>query len=116
MLVIEEKDFVNLEYALKTNVNHILTAPIRAMDVIFGIAQAEYNFQREIAHQKEINKINDELKTRKLLYQAILLLITEGMEEETAYNAIRAQAMASRKTLKAIAAEVIKGSWRPSVI
>lgn len=113
ILVFEEKDFVNLEFALKTNVNHILTAPIRAMDVILGISQAEYNFEREIAHQKEIGKVNDELKTRKLLYQAILLLINDGMDEDTAYQAIRSQAMASRKTLKAIAVEVVKGSWRP---
>ncbi|MCG1026195.1 MULTISPECIES: ANTAR domain-containing protein [Dehalobacter] len=113
IFVLDQKDYVNLDFALKTNVHHIMTAPLRAIDVVSGIAQAEHRFNREIELRKEMNKLNDELKTRKLVYQAILILIAAGTDEETAYASIRTEAMTSRKTIRAIAAEVVKGTWRP---
>lgn len=113
ILIIDEKEYMNLGLAVKTNVHHILTAPVRATDVVSAIIQAEYRFSKELQNLDEIRKLNEELKTRKLLYQAILLLIPTGLDEETAYAAIRTEAMASRKTIKAIATEVVKGTWRP---
>jgi len=114
ILVLDEKEYVNLPLAVKTNVHHILISPVRATDVISGVIQAEYRFEREIQNEKELRKLNDELKTRKLVYQAVLILVSSGLSEETAYTAIRSEAMASRKTLRAVANDVIKGLWRPS--
>lgn len=113
MLVLEDKEYPNLHLAIKTNVQHIVTAPIRAADLITAIAQAEHKFNIERKHMDEIRRLNDEIKTRKIVFQAVLSLVSSGLDEETAYSAIRTQAMASRKTIKAVAIEVIKGLWKP---
>jgi len=114
ILVIDEKDYEHLDFAIKTNVHHIVIAPIRATDVIAGIIQAEYRYNKEIQALKEYNKLKEELKTRKIVYQATLILITQGMDEETAYTSIRTEAMASRRTIRALAEDVIGGKWLPT--
>jgi len=113
ILILDEKEHIHLQLALKTNVHHILMAPVRAIDVISGIMQAEYRFNLEALRNKEKDKLNDELKTRKILYQAILCLVSSGLSEEAAYTAIRTQAMTSRKTMRHVSNQVIKGLWRP---
>ncbi len=113
VLVLEEKYYTNLHLAVKTNVHQILIAPIRATDVISGLIQAQNAYERELQNMKEIRKLNEELKTRKLVYQAVLILISDGHTEEAAYAAIRSEAMTSRKTLRSVANDVIKGTWRP---
>ncbi|NLI93977.1 MAG: ANTAR domain-containing protein [Peptococcaceae bacterium] len=114
ILTLDPKEFGNLPLAVKTDVHHILSTPVRAGDVIAGIIQAEYRFERDLQFNKEMGKLNDELKTRKLVYQAVLILVSSGMAEETAYAAIRSEAMTSRKTLRSVANDVIKGTWRPA--
>ena len=113
ILVLEEKEYVNLSIAVKMNPHHILTAPIRALDVVSAIIQAEQRFNIERLRMEEVRRLNDEIKTRKIIYQAVLILVSSGMDEDTAYNAMRSHAMSSRKTIKAVAVEVIKGLWKP---
>ncbi len=113
ILILDEKNFSHLHLAVKSNVHHICTTPIRAMDILAGITQAEYRYQAEAEGKREINKLREEIKTRKILYQAICKLITTGLSEEAAYSAIRSQAMVSRKTISAIATDVLKGVWSP---
>lgn len=113
ILVLEEKENSNLQLAMKTNLHHIVTAPIRAVDLVSAIIQAEHRFSMERKHMDEIRRLNDEIMTRKIVFQAVLNLVSSGMDEDTAYSAIRSQAMTSRKTIKAIATEVVKGTWKP---
>lgn len=113
ILILEEKEYTNLNLAVKTNPHHILTAPIRAVDLISAIAQAEHRFNLERQQMEETRRLNDEIKSRKIIFQAVLILVSAGMDEEAAYTSIRTQAMSSRKTVKAVAVEVIKGLWKP---
>lgn len=113
ILVLEEKEYPNLHLAVKSNVHHIVTSPIRAADVVTAIVQAEHKFTIERKHMDEIGRLNDEIKTRKIIFQAVLKLVSIGMDEETAYTAIRSHAMTSRKTIKAVSIDVIKGLWKP---
>ena len=113
ILALEEKEYPNLQLAVNTNPHHIITAPVRAADVVSGIMQAEHGFRIERDNMNETRRLNDEIKTRKIIYQAVLTLVSNGLDEETAYSAIRLQAMTSRKTIKAISADVIKGLWKP---
>lgn len=115
ILIMEQKDLHSLNYAVKTGVHQIIAAPIRAVDVIAGVVQAEYNYHTEQNHKDELQKLNDEVKTRKILYQAILKLIPLGFEEEAAYALIRKQAMATRKSIRTISTDIVKGLWLPSV-
>jgi response regulator NasT len=113
ILILDEKDYMHIDFALKTNLHHILMAPLRAADVVSGIIQAEYRYQKETEAAKENSKLKEELKMRKIVYQAVLQLIAEGLSEEAAYTAIRSEAMASRKTIRTVAEDVVKGKWRP---
>jgi len=113
VFIIDEKDYIHLNTAVKTGVHHILIAPLRATDVVSGIIQAEHRYHKEIEYLKESNKLKEEIKTRKLVYRAVLRLVFQGMDEETAYSAIRSRAMASQKTIRAIADDVINGRWKP---
>jgi len=93
--------------------HQIVAAPLRAADVVTAIVQAEHKFEIERKNMDEIRRLNDEIKTRKIIFQAVLILVADGLDEETAYNSLRSQAMTSRKTIKAVATEVIKGLWKP---
>ncbi|KUO62745.1 MAG: response regulator receiver protein [Gracilibacter sp. BRH_c7a] len=113
ILILEEKEYPNLHLAVKTNLHQIVAAPLRAADVVTAIVQAEHKFEIERKNMDEIRRLNDEIKTRKIIFQAVLILVADGLDEETAYNSLRSQAMTSRKTIKAVATEVIKGLWKP---
>ncbi|ADY56086.1 response regulator receiver and ANTAR domain protein [Syntrophobotulus glycolicus DSM 8271] len=114
ILVLEQKDQNSLQYAVKTGVHQIITAPIRAVDIIAGVVQAEHRYHTELMHRDEIRKLNDEVTTRKILYQAILKLIPLGLEEEAAYALIRKQAMTTRKSIRSVAVSIVKGLWLPT--
>jgi len=113
IFVLDERDYAHLDHAVKTEVHIILTAPLRAADVLAGIIQAEYRYNKEMQNIKALNKLNDELKTRKKVYQALLILVAKGMDEEKAYSLIRSEAMESRKTIRAVAENIITGKWQP---
>jgi response regulator NasT len=113
-MIMEQKDQHSLHYAVKTGVHKIIAAPIRAVEVITGVVQAEYNYHTEQQNKDEIQKLNDEVNTRKILYQAILKLIPLGFEEEAAYALIRKQAMTTRKSIRAVSTDIVKGLWIPS--
>ncbi|MFA6807536.1 MAG: ANTAR domain-containing protein [Eubacteriales bacterium] len=110
LLILDQKDQHNLSSALKTNVQSIICVPIRAVDIVTGIIQAEYRFLNERENADQIRKLNDEIKTRKILFQAILMMIPMGYDEEKAYAAIRKKAMSTRKTIRSVAIDVIKGA------
>lgn len=113
ILILEDRNYNNLLLAIKTNVHHIITVPLRAVDVISGIMQAEYRFNKECEYLRNIRLLRDEVKTRKLIYQAILTLIPMGYTEETAYAAMRKRAMSTRKTICSVADDILKGKWKP---
>lgn len=88
--------------------------PVRAIDMLAVIAAAEYRFNRANEYRQQVQRLEEELKTRKLIYQAVLRLIQQlKFDEETAYASLRRQAMYMRKSIRAIALEVIQGIWLP---
>ncbi len=92
----------------------LLLYPFRAIDVLIAIKGAEYRFDRENQYNAKLNGLEQELKTRRLVYQAVLRIIKEcGMDEETAYACLRSQAMTTRKNIRSVAQQVIQGMWLP---
>lgn len=113
ILIMEPKDQNNVSISIKTNVHHIITTPLRAFDFITGIMLAEERYKKEIEHKEEVRRVREELKTRKIIYQAILRMIPLGFDEEAAYTLLRKKAMTTRSTLRNTALDFIKGKWLP---
>lgn len=71
---------------------------------------------RETEHSQQIQHLEEELKTRKLIFQAMLILIQKrGFTEQAAYAALRTQAMSARRSMRMIARDVLKGAWLPEL-
>lgn len=103
-----------LHEVTKTDAHQVVFYPLRAIDFAAAIIMAEQRFKRERDSLDQIRRLEEELKTRKLIYQAVLRLIQlRGWDEETAYSTLRSQAMSLRKSLRSLAQDVIKGIWLP---
>jgi AmiR/NasT family two-component response regulator len=105
-----------LDTVIKSDVHQVVLYPLRAMDMLAAILTAEHRFRRENEQIARFHHLEEELKTRKLIYQAVLYLIQyHGFDEQTAYTSMRQQAMTTRKSMRAIAQAVITGQWQPAL-
>jgi len=82
--------------------------------MVAAIQMAEHRYTRESESTQQIQRLEEELKTRKFIFQAMLSLIQQrGFTEQSAYAALRTQAMSTRKSLRRVAQDVLKGLWLP---
>lgn len=114
LVVLNSDEHGLLHEVVKTDAHQIVFYPFRAVDFGAAIMMAEQKFKRERENVDQIRRLEEELKTRKLIYQAVLRLIhLRGWDEETAYGVLRSQSMSLRKSLRSLASDVIKGTWVP---
>lgn len=114
IVAISQEDTDALPEIIKSNAHSVLILPLRAFDLITAILYTEHRFLQEQESRKEITRLEDELKTRKIHYQAMLTVIQKtGFDEKTAYRKIQQHAMTERKTLASVSMEIIKGRWLP---
>ncbi|AHF06914.1 ANTAR domain-containing response regulator [Desulfitobacterium metallireducens] len=114
MVVISQEDISALPEIVKLNPHYVLVQPLRAFDLITGVLYIEHLFLQEQETLKKITRLENDLKLRKVHYQALLMLIQEkGYDEKTAYRKMQQYAMSKRKTLYSVAMEIIKGNWLP---
>jgi len=103
-----------LSEVIKENAHHVILYPWRAHEIEAAIQLAEHRYTRESEHSQQIQRLEEELKTRKFIFQALLYLIQQrGFTEQSAFSALRRQAMSTRKSLRGVAQDVIKGLWLP---
>ena len=94
--------------AADAGVMAFLTKPFHGRDLISGLAIAKARFDQVIALEKEVEKLEDTLETRRLVDRAkALLMETRGMTEPEAFRAIQKTAMNQRKTMKQLAEAII---------
>jgi two-component system, response regulator PdtaR len=106
---IHQEDINTLPEITQYNPDNILVYPFRAIDLVTTILCTEQRFAQFHDQKTKIEKLQNELKIRKTIYQALLILIQKlGYDEETAYSKLRQQAMTRRKSLPAIALDVIR--------
>lgn len=114
IVVISQEDTNALPEIIKFNAHYVLVQPLRAFDLITAVLYTEQHFQHEQETLKTITRLENDLKMRKIHYQALLMIIQEkGYDEKTAYRKMQQYAMAKRKTLNSVALEILKGSWLP---
>jgi len=114
LVVLEADENSLLPDIIKENVQQVVFYPMRVLDLAAAILQAEHRFKLERETADQIRRLEEEMKTRKLVYQAVLRLIElRGWNEDRAYTTLRSHAMIQRKSLRALAQDVIKGFWLP---
>ncbi|WP_088227711.1 ANTAR domain-containing protein [Desulfosporosinus sp. FKB] len=116
VVVLTQEEHYVLPEVIEADAHHVAVYPWRVLDIVAGIQMAEHRYQRESEHYQQLQRLEEDLKTRKLLFQAMLSIIQQhGISEQDAYKALRDHAMTTRKSLRKVAQEVIKGVWSPTL-
>ncbi|MHB1651981.1 MAG: ANTAR domain-containing response regulator [Desulfitobacteriaceae bacterium] len=114
LVVLNSDEHAMLQEVVKADAHQVVFYPLRAIDFGASIMLAEHRFKRERENVDQIGRLEEELKTRKLIYQAVLRLIQlRGWDEETAYTTLRSQAMSLRRSLRSVSQDIVKGFWLP---
>lgn len=114
IVVLTQEEHHVLSEVIEADAHHVIQYPWRALEMAAAIQLAEHRFVRETEHSQQIQRLEEELKTRKIIFQAMLSLIQQrGFSEQAAYTALRTQAMVTRKSMRAVARDVLKGVWLP---
>ena len=113
VVLTQEEHHVLLE-VINEDAHHVILYPWRVHEMVAAIQLAEHRYTRESENSQQIQRLEEELKTRKFIFQAMLSLIQQrGFTEQSAYAALRRQAMSTRKSLRGVAQDVLKGLWLP---
>jgi len=94
--------------AADAGVMAFLSKPYHERDLIASLEVAKARFDQMIALEQEVGKLEDTLKTRKLVDRAKALLMEHhGMGEPEAFRALQKTAMNQRRTMREVAEAVI---------
>lgn len=116
IVVLTQEEQHVLSEVIDADAHHVILYPWSAVEMAAAIQLAEHRFSRESENSQQIQRLEEELKTRKIIFQAMLSLIQlRGYTEQAAYAALRNQAMSTRKSMQAVAQDVLKGLWLPEL-
>ena len=114
IVILTQEEHHFLAQVVDEDAHHVVLYPWRVFELAAAIQLAERRFNAETEHAQQVQRLEEELKTRKLIFQAMLILIQNcNFSEQTAYTALRNQAMSSRKPLRSVAQDVLRGLWLP---
>jgi two-component system, response regulator PdtaR len=114
IVVLTQEEQHVLSEVINADAHHIILYPWHSLEMVVAIQLAEHRFTRESESSQQIQRLEEELKSRKIIFQAMLSLIQlRGYSEQAAYAALRKQAMSTRKSMRAVAQDVIKSFWLP---
>jgi len=114
IVALSQEEHHVLSEVINEDVHNVLLYPWRVHEMVAAIQLAEHRYTRESENSQQIQRLEEELKTLKFIFQAMLSLIQQqGFTEQSAYAALRRQAMSSRKSLRVVAQDVLKGLWLP---
>lgn len=114
IVVLTQEEHHVLSEVINEDAHHVILYPWRVPEMVAAIQLAEHRYTRESENSQQIQRLEEELKTRKFIFQAMLSLIQQrGFTEQSAYAALRRQAMSTRKSLRGVAQDVLKGLWLP---
>jgi response regulator NasT len=114
IVVLTQEEQHVISEVIEADAHHVVLYPWRALEMAVAVQLAEHRFIRESENSQQIQRLEEELKTRKIIFQAMLSLIQlRGYAEQAAYAALRNQAMTTRKSMRAVAQDVLKGLWLP---
>ena len=93
------------------NVHGVLSKPMRIFGVLAAITAALASARRETRLGRRVKSLDDTLRARRRIEQAVLILSREKcISEEDAYTRIREKSMKSKRPLVEIADAIIAAS------
>ena len=114
IVVLAQEEQHVLNEVIDSDAHNVIFYPWRALEIATAIQIAEHRFKRESECSQKVQRLEEELKTRKVIFQAMLSIIQlRSYTEQAAYTALRNQAMSTRKSMRAVAQDVLKGLWIP---
>ena len=97
-----------VERAREAGVAGYLVKPIQEADLAPAIEVATARFQEFRELEKQVDNLQDQIETRKLVDRAKgILMDTQGLTEAAAFRRIQRMSMNTRKTMKEIAQAII---------
>lgn len=97
-----------VERAREAGVMAYVTKPFRKADLSAAIELAVSNFLKQSTLQDRVERLSEQLETRKLVEKAKgLLMKTEHLTEEAAHRRLQKISMSKQKSLKAVAEATI---------
>jgi response regulator NasT len=107
-----QRDLV--ERAREAGVMAYLVKPFQKHDLLPAIEMAVSRFSELLALEREVVDLTGRIAARKLIDRAKGLLQLQGMSEPDAFRWIQRASMDSRRSMRAVAQEVIEAGGAPS--
>ena len=108
-----QRDLV--ERAREAGVMAYLVKPFQKKDLLPAIEMAVSRFTELVALEREVGDLSGRLAARKLLDRAKGLLQTDhGMSEPEAFRWIQRRSMDQRRSMRAVAQDLLDGATAPS--
>ncbi len=101
-----DREFV--DRAAAAGVLAYLVKPVRESDLRPAIETALARFREIQALRAEVGSLEDALATRKVVERAKGVLMRQGWTEEDAFAHIQRQARTTRRTMRAVAEEILR--------
>ena len=103
-----------IEEASDAGVHGYVVKPFERHDLTPAIEVAIARFRAESALAGKVVEAEDRLETRKVLDRAKgLLMDRDGLSEQAAFDFLQKTAMASRRSMRAVADDVLAGTLSP---
>jgi AmiR/NasT family two-component response regulator len=103
-----------IEEASDAGVHGYVVKPFERHDLTPAIEVAIARFRAESALAGKVVEAEDRLETRKVLDRAKgLLMDRDGLSEQAAFQFLQKTAMASRRSMRAVADDVLEGTLTP---
>jgi len=104
-------DYAVKEYAGMTGENSLVPVVFKPVDGFQLLSVMEYAYAAylRVAHlEREVNRLKQDLETRKVVARAKgILMKTQGLSEQDAFRKIQQQSMKKRTTMRKIAEAVV---------
>jgi len=105
-----------LEWMLSHEPHACITKPIRSSGVYSALVIADHAFARGRRLEKDLADLNDRVRSRRLVFDALLRLMTTfGVDEAAGYRMLRTASQQRRLSIEQVSALVVGGEAPPSI-
>ena len=104
-----------LKWLLDLRPASFLIKPLRSAGLYTALVVAFDSAQRRVDDAAHIEKLEDRIRSRRVVFAAVLQIMrAHGMSETDAFTLIRQTAMRHRTTIEVLSAEIIKAGGMPN--
>jgi AmiR/NasT family two-component response regulator len=104
-----------LKWLLDLRPASFLIKPLRSAGLYTALVVAFDSAQRRVDEEAHIEKLEDRIRSRRIVFAAVLQIMRgHGMSETDAFTLIRQTAMRHRTTIEVLSAEIIAAGGMPN--